>query len=104
MRKSMGFQMVEMTPENAAKFLRQAAETTARSSQDWDNFEAITKGFISDAYKAGESTHNANARADERERCAKIAELPSVLSGGSNGDRRAEIIAACIRNLGDDDD
>ena len=45
---------------------------------------------------------DANARAEERERCAKIAELPSVLSGGPNGDGRAEMIAACIRNLGDE--
>lgn len=44
----------------------------------------------------------ANARAEERERCAQVAELPSVLSGGPNGDRRAEFIAACIRNLGDE--
>ena len=54
--------------------------------------------LIDDVFKA----IDANARAEERERCAKIAELPSVLSGGPNGDRRAEIIAACIRNLGDE--
>lgn len=47
------FQMAEMTPDEAGKFLRQTAETTAMNSQNWDNFEAIAAGFIGDAYKAG---------------------------------------------------
>jgi hypothetical protein len=51
----MKMQMADMTIEQAAAFLRQAAETTARMSQNWPNFEAICADFLRSAYGAGKS-------------------------------------------------
>jgi hypothetical protein len=42
----MAVQTVEMTVAEAAKFLRNAAEMTARMSQNWDNFKRICADMI----------------------------------------------------------
>lgn len=41
-----------MTVEQAAKWLRQAAEMTAGASKNWDNFEAICKEMLEAALNA----------------------------------------------------
>lgn len=48
----MAVQTVAMTVEEAAKFLRNAAEMTARMSQNWDNFERICADMIKSARSA----------------------------------------------------
>lgn len=45
-------QVKEMTPAEAARFIRQIAETTAHASQNWDNFEQIVLGMINNAMDA----------------------------------------------------
>jgi hypothetical protein len=45
----MKFQMAEMTPAEAAKFVRQIAET----SQDWTALEAVIESVILSAMDAG---------------------------------------------------
>jgi len=47
--------MKEMTPEEAALFLANLCETTARGTQDWDNMREIFKSFIEAAYQAGQA-------------------------------------------------
>lgn len=46
------FHMKEMTPEEAAKFLRDLCELTAKNSENWDNMQMIFLQFIMDAMKA----------------------------------------------------
>ncbi len=52
------FQMKEMTPKEAAHFLRQVAETTAHASMNWDNFETIAEGMINSAMDAARKFGN----------------------------------------------
>ncbi len=47
------FTMVDMTVDEAAKFVRQIAETTSQASQNWENFEQIVKSIIQNALDAG---------------------------------------------------
>ena len=47
------FTVAEMTPAEAASFLRKLTELTADGSRDWGNLEKIFEDFISSAYKAG---------------------------------------------------
>jgi len=42
----------DMTPAEAAHFIRQIAETTASASQNWENFEQIVLGMINAAMDA----------------------------------------------------
>jgi hypothetical protein len=41
----------ELTAEQAAKYLRDAAEMTARHSQNWDNFQSTCFDMISAALR-----------------------------------------------------
>lgn len=43
-----------MTLEQAAQWLRQAAEMTASNSQNWNNFEAICLQMLTDAQRAAQ--------------------------------------------------
>ena len=47
----------EMTVIEAAKFLRNAAEGTARMSQNWDNFEKIALDMIQAAFNTPRSAN-----------------------------------------------
>lgn len=47
------FKMADMTPAEAARFIRQIAETTAAASQNWDNFQSICESMIVSAMEAG---------------------------------------------------
>lgn len=40
-----------MTAEEAAKFLRDSAEATAKMSHNWDNYEKICRDMIDSALK-----------------------------------------------------
>lgn len=48
----MSKETVPMTVDEAAKFLRNAAEMTARHSQNWDNFENICRDVVDSAFRA----------------------------------------------------
>lgn len=47
--------MASMTVEEAAKWLRQAAELTASASKNWDNFERICQEMLESALAHGRS-------------------------------------------------
>jgi hypothetical protein len=49
------FRMAEMTPTEAAKFLRNLCEATVKGSGDWDNMQEIFAQFLTDAYKGGKA-------------------------------------------------
>jgi hypothetical protein len=50
------FKMAEMTPAEAAKFLRNLCEQTVKGSRDWDNMQEIFTQFLTDAYKGGQQS------------------------------------------------
>ncbi len=47
-----------LTPEEAAKKLREFAELTASNSQNWDNFEKIARDMLVAAMKATKEGNN----------------------------------------------
>ena len=47
--------MAEMTPADAAKFLRGLCELTAAQSRDWDSMQEIFEQILTDAYNGGKA-------------------------------------------------
>ena len=65
---------------------------------DWARIcELVSIGGAETTYLVGKAL-DVSARAEERERCARVAALPSCTAGGDAGDKRAGMIAAAIRN------
>jgi hypothetical protein len=92
------FKMVDMTPAEAAKFLRDLCELTARQSRDWDNMQTMFAQFLTDAYKGG---NRAGIEAAAKEADAHIArnELGKTPCYYEQGHECAESIAGSIRAL-----
>lgn len=44
---------IDMSVEQAAKMLRDAAQLTSQASKNWDNYQKICEGVIQDALDAG---------------------------------------------------
>jgi hypothetical protein len=93
MNEPLRFHMAEMTPADAAQFLRNACQTTAENSRDWDNLQAILEQFVTDAYKGGLAAGRAAAEAEIARLEARFEAAQILLSG--RGDSYQPWLSAC---------
>jgi hypothetical protein len=85
------FTMVDMTPEEAGKFLRNMCELTASQSRDWDNMQTMITQFLTDAYKGGKSAGI--------EAAAKAVEARGIFANGLAAMHEIAGCAEAIRAL-----